>query len=96
MQARISLAAKTSHLLLSEMMAAKEIDDAEFCLPSDFLSDDFFAGEKWAHETESDEDDPAVAGLARQMTGHPFLNGELKSPNPKVLYLSFFVPSSTS
>lgn len=72
-----------------QLMAAKEMEDAEFWLPSDFLSDDIFAGEERINETESDEDDPVGPGLARQMTGHSFLNDD---PKPSVLATS---PQST-
>ena len=62
------------------MAAAKDMDDGEFWLPSDFLSDDFFAGEEKLNETESDEEDP-VSGLSRQMTSHSFFNEANKSNN---------------
>ncbi|XP_020267812.1 uncharacterized protein LOC109843293 [Asparagus officinalis] len=48
-------------------MAARN-RDSEFWLPSDILTDDFFAdGEK---PGESDDDDDPVAALARQLMGH--------------------------
>lgn len=65
------------------------MEDAEFWLPSDFLSDDIFAGEERINETESDEDDPVGPGLARQMAGNSFLNDEHK---PSVMATS---PQST-
>lgn len=61
-----------------QLMAAKEMDDAGFWLPSEFLSDDLFAGEERVNELESDEDDLVVAGLAGQMSDHTFLNNEQK------------------
>ena len=70
------------------MAAAKDMDDGEFWLPSDFLNDDFFAGEEKQNDPESDEDD-AVSGLTHQMKSHSFSNEEskssiLKGENPKV------------
>lgn len=57
----------------------KEMDDGEFWLPSDFLTDDLFAGEERVSETESDEDDP-VAGITRQLKAQSLITDDHKNP----------------
>ncbi|KAJ3668907.1 hypothetical protein LUZ60_010857 [Juncus effusus] len=70
----------------------KEMQDAVFWLPSEFLDDDFFAQEEKSRIllTESDEEEDCMAGLTKQMTRSILLNSEnehsaLKTENPKVM-----------
>ncbi|KAJ1686471.1 hypothetical protein LUZ63_017861 [Rhynchospora breviuscula] len=70
----------------------KEMQDAVFWLPSEFLDDDFFAEEDKSRLslTESDEDEDYMAVLTKQMTHSILLNDEkertaLKPDNPKVM-----------
>ncbi|XP_078178893.1 uncharacterized protein LOC144573075 [Carex rostrata] len=70
----------------------KEMQDAVFWLPSEFLDDDFFAEEDKSRVslTESDEDEDYMAGLTKQMTHSILLNDEkersaIRSESPKVM-----------
>jgi hypothetical protein len=75
----------------------KEMQDAVFWLPSDFLDDDFFAEDVKSRVslTESDEEEDYMAGLTKQMTHSILLNDEkerstIKSESPKVCFYLFY------